>query len=208
MLAQFLTEDVWNELKDKQDKHGYTLKQLINSGVVNKDSGIGVYAGSPDSYETFAPLLDKIIEKYHGHGPKASHQSDWDVEKLADLEDLDPDNKYCKSTRIRVARNLADYMLGTGISPEDRKKVEELAKEAFETFDDDLKGKYYPLGQLKEEERKQLIEDHFLFKEGDRFLDACGLNREWPESRGIFHNENKTFLVWVNEEDQFRIISM
>ena len=29
-----------------------------------------------------------------------------------------------------------------------------------------------------------------------------------PESRGIFHNPQKTFLVWVNEEDQFRIISM
>merc|ERR1712152_26335 len=26
--------------------------------------------------------------------------------------------------------------------------------------------------------------------------------------RGIFHNEAKTFLVWVNEEDQLRIISM
>jgi arginine kinase len=34
------------------------------------------------------------------------------------------------------------------------------------------------------------------------------LNREWPEGRGIFHNNDKTFLVWVNEEDQLRIISM
>ena len=36
----------------------------------------------------------------------------------------------------------------------------------------------------------------------------CGLNRDWPEGRGIFHNNEKTFLVWVNEEDQLRIISM
>jgi creatine kinase/arginine kinase len=47
-----------------------------------------------------------------------------------------------------------------------------------------------------------------LFKEGDRFLEACGLNRDWPDGRGIFHNNEKTFLVWVNEEDQLRIISM
>ena len=39
-------------------------------------------------------------------------------------------------------------------------------------------------------------------------MEACGLNREWPEGRGIFHNNEKTFLVWVNEEDQLRIISM
>ena len=47
-----------------------------------------------------------------------------------------------------------------------------------------------------------------MFKEGDRFLDACGLNRNWPKGRGIFHNAAKTFLVWVNEEDELRIISM
>ena len=46
------------------------------------------------------------------------------------------------------------------------------------------------------------------YREGDRFLEACNLNREWPEGRGIFHNDAKTFLVWVNEEDQLRIISM
>jgi len=53
-----------------------------------------------------------------------------------------------------------------------------------------------------------LIADHFLFKEGDRFLESSGLNRDWPAGRGIFHNKEKTFLVWVNEEDQLRIISM
>lgn len=58
------------------------------------------------------------------------------------------------------------------------------------------------------EEQQQLIDDHFLFKEGDRFLEACNLNRDWPEGRGIYHNDDKTFLIWVNEEDQLRIISM
>jgi len=53
-----------------------------------------------------------------------------------------------------------------------------------------------------------LVADHFLFKEGDRFLEACGLNRDWPNGRGIFHNKEKSFLIWVNEEDQLRIISM
>ena len=56
--------------------------------------------------------------------------------------------------------------------------------------------------------QQQLIDDHFLFKEGDRFLEACNLNRNWPNNRGIFHNKAKTFLTWVNEEDQLRIISM
>ena len=39
-------------------------------------------------------------------------------------------------------------------------------------------------------------------------MESCGLERDWPEARGIYHNDAKTFLVWVNEEDQLRIISM
>lgn len=68
-------------------------------------------------------------------------------------------------------------------------------------LDGELDGKYYPLSSMTAEEKTQLIADHFLFKEADRFLDACGINRDWPENRGIYHNNDKTFLVWVNEED-------
>uniref|UniRef100_A0A3Q2Y3Q0 creatine kinase n=1 Tax=Hippocampus comes TaxID=109280 RepID=A0A3Q2Y3Q0_HIPCM len=32
--------------------------------------------------------------------------------------------------------------------------------------------------------------------------------RDWPDGRGIWHNDDKTFLVWVNEEDHLRVISM
>ncbi len=34
------------------------------------------------------------------------------------------------------------------------------------------------------------------------------MGRDWPDARGIWHNNNKTFLVWVNEEDHTRVISM
>jgi len=113
-----------------------------------------------------------------------------------------------RSTRIRVGRNLDAFPLGPGISKEQRNQVEDAAEKAFKAFEGELKGTYYPLGGMDAKVQKQLIEDHFLFKQGDRFLESCGLNRNWPEGRGIFHNEAKTFLVWVNEEDEFRIISM
>merc|ERR1712157_47799 len=34
------------------------------------------------------------------------------------------------------------------------------------------------------------------------------MERDWPQARGIYHNDEKTALVWVNEEDHLRIISM
>ena len=61
---------------------------------------------------------------------------------------------------------------------------------------------------MTKEVQEQLISDHFLFKEGDRFLQAANASRYWPTGRGIFHNTEKTFLVWVGEEDHLRIISM
>ena len=37
---------------------------------------------------------------------------------------------------------------------------------------------------------------------------GAGVEKDWPKGRGIFHNNNKTFLAWINEEDHIRIISM
>merc|ERR1719283_826259 len=79
---------------------------------------------------------------------------------------------------------------------------------ALEKLPDELAGKYYSLKGMSEKVRQQLVNDHFLFMSGDKNLIAAGMERDWPEGRGIFHNKDKTFLTWVNEEDQLRIISM
>lgn len=154
LLKKCLTQDVWDKLKDTKDSNGCTLGHIINSGVVNQDSSIGVYAGSGETYTVFAPLLDKIIEEYHGHKPTDNHKSNWNVADLDFQANLD--DAYCVSTRIRVARNLKDFPFGTFISTQQRDEVERLAKKAFESMDkvDDLKGKYYPLGKLTDVERK------------------------------------------------------
>lgn len=39
-------------------------------------------------------------------------------------------------------------------------------------------------------------------------LSCVNMNKDWPFGRAIFHNEAKTLLIWVNEEDHIRIISM
>jgi len=87
-------------------------------------------------------------------------------------------------------------------------EVEDLMKKAFHKLSGDLSGTYFPLADMDENVRHKLVDSHFLFVSGDKNLIAAGMERDWPEGRGIFHNEAKTFLVWVNEEDQLRIISM
>jgi creatine kinase len=62
---------------------------------------------------------------------------------------------------------------------------------------------------MTEEEQQQLIDDHFLFdKPVSPLLLSSNMARDWPDARGIWHNDKKNFLLWVNEEDHTRVISM
>ncbi len=207
LLAKYLTKEVFEILKDKTTSNGYTLAQAINSGVKNPDSGIGAYVGDEESYSTFKELFDPIIEEYHGFKPEDMHKSNFNPDDL-NAPNPDPEGKYIVSTRIRVGRNIKNIPLGTAITKDQRDKVEKDISSILVTFPDDLGGKYYPLNNMTQQESESLIKDHFLFKAGDRFLETAGLNRDWPNGRGIYHNNDKTFLVWINEEDELRIISM
>ncbi len=207
MLCKHLTQEVYQGLKDKKTVSGFTLANAIQSGIDNVDSGIGVYAGDTESYEIFAGLFDPIIEDYHGFKTTDSHQSNLNPDDLK-APNPDPENEYIVSTRIRVGRNVANLPLGPAITREQRKQIEADVSGSLSALTGSLAGKYFPIEGMSAEISKQLIEDHFLFKAGDRFLQSAGLNRDWPEGRGIYHNDEKTFLVWINEEDQLRIISM
>ena len=58
---------------------------------------------------------------------------------------------------------------------------------------------------MTEEVQDKLIEEHFLFdKPVSPLLTSAGMARDWPDARGIWHNDAKNFLVWINEEDHSR----
>ena len=65
LLKKYLTEDTFNELKDKKTARGCTLWNQINSGVENLDSSTGVYASEQEAYTLFGKMFDAIIEDYH-----------------------------------------------------------------------------------------------------------------------------------------------
>ncbi|MCP4970488.1 MAG: arginine kinase [Arcobacter sp.] len=207
LMRKYLTNDIFKKLKTKITKNGFTIEQAINSGVKNPDSNIGIYAGDKESYKIFSIVFDKVIEEYHDFDKDRKHLSNLNSEDLNTpyLEELD---NYIVSTRIRVGRNFDNMPLGPAISKEQRDEIQSIVSNTLSSFEGSLKGKYFSLEGMKEEDRLSLIDDHFLFKAGDSYLEEAGLNRDWPSGRGIFHNNEKTFLVWVNEEDHLRIISM
>jgi len=206
LVAKHVTKEKWDKLSGIVTKtSGFTLAKAIAVAVEFDNQHCGIYAGDEDSYLDFADVFDPLICEYHGLPAGFKHVSDMDVEKIkGNVADDVP----VHSVRIRVGRSIQGFGLSPGITKQQRIDMEKLMGGAFAKFAGDLAGNYYPLTGMDEKVRQQLVDDHFLFMSGDPNLKVAGMERDWPEGRGIFHNEAKTFLVWVNEEDQLRIISM
>jgi arginine kinase len=207
LLKKYLTQPVYQVLRTRRTESGATLLDVIQSGVENLDSGIGVYAPDAASYAVFSPLFDAIIAAYHGF-PATAVQPQTNFGDPSLLVNLDPENKYIISTRVRCGRSLKGYPFNPLLSQTQYQEIESAAQKTLAGLSGEFGGTYFPLTGMNKTTQQTLIDDHFLFKEGDRFLQAANACRYWPTGRGIFHNDAKTFLVWINEEDHLRIISM
>merc|ERR1712202_58094 len=206
LVAKYVTEPLWEKLGKLETKTSqFTLSKAIACAVQFDNQHCGIYAGDWDSYKDFSEVFDPLIQEYHGISADAKHTSDMDATKIkGNINPAAP----VHSTRIRVGRSIDGFGLSPGITKGQRLGGENLMTKAFANLKDDLAGTYFPLTGMNEDVRKQLVDDHFLFVSGDPNLKVAGMERDWPEGRGIFHNKDKTFLTWVNEEDQLRIISM
>ena len=203
------THPLWKKLSGIKTKTtGFTLAKAITCLCLVQfdEERCDIYAGDWDSYRNFAEVFDPVIQKYHGITADTVHTSDMDVTKIKG--NIDP-TAPIKSTRIRVGRNIDGFGLSPGITKEQRLRVENLMKKVFGNLEGDLAGTYYPLTGMAENIRQQLVDEGFLFSFNKfKKLRFPEVYRDWPENRGIFYNNDKTFLTWVNEEDHLRIISM
>merc|ERR1719456_1065329 len=215
--------EIYDNLKDKKTPKGVTLAQNIKTGMDNKGHPmikiVGMTAGDEDSYEVFKDLFDPVIDIRHGgYAPDAKHPTDLDITKLSTTT-IDPTGKFVISTRVRTGRSIRGLRLPPCVTKNERREVERVMSKALLGLKGELKGDYYPLaysnsyipkpGGMTMEEEESMRDEHFLFQEPDStLLLASGMGRHWPDARGIFANFKKNFLVWTNEEDHTRIISM
>ncbi|XP_010010425.1 PREDICTED: creatine kinase B-type isoform X1 [Nestor notabilis] len=211
-MAKVLTPDLYKKLRDRVTPSGFTLDDVIQTGVDNPGHPfimtVGCVAGDEESYEVFKELFDPVIEDRHGgYKPTDQHKTDLNADNLQGGDDLDPN--YVLSSRVRTGRSIRGFCLPPHCSRGERRAIEKLSVEALGSLEGDLQGTYYALKSMTDAQQQQLIDDHFLFdKPVSPLLLASGMARDWPDARGIWHNDNKTFLVWINEEDHLRVISM
>ncbi|CAB1323557.1 unnamed protein product, partial [Coregonus sp. 'balchen'] len=179
-MASHLTPAIYAKLVEKATPNGYSLDQAIQTGVDNP--------GHP-----FIKTVGMVA------GDEESYE----------LTSGNFDERYVLSSRVRTGRSIRGLSLPPACTRAERREVERVVVDALAGLKGDLAGTYYSLTHMTDQDQQQLIDDHFLFdKPVSPLLTCSGMARDWPDARGIWHNNTKTFLIWINEEDHTRVISM
>ncbi|XP_035897335.1 arginine kinase-like [Anopheles stephensi] len=209
LLKKHLTQALLDTLRElKTPAYKSTLLDCIQSGLKHRDSHVGLYAADPMAYSVFADLFNPLIEEYHAGFGAEDKQPDLSWGEATELENPDPDGAYVVSTRVRCARSVEGFPFHPRMGEDQYEDIYRKVQAALQNLPEELQGELHLLDALEASKKLELTEGHYLFKECDRFLDEAQANRFFPAGRAIFLNEAKTFVVWVNEEDHLRIISM
>ncbi|KAK0041568.1 arginine kinase, partial [Biomphalaria pfeifferi] len=206
LLKAHLTRERLDSHKKLKTKFGGTLAHCIRSGCLNTDSPVGIYASDPDAYKTFCDLFLPIITDYHEVNEVNHSSKDFGAKSIRQ-EIFELDNDRIESTRVSVARSLEGLPFPPMLTQEKREKLDNMSKAALRELRGELRGDYFSLSTLTPVMTKRLDRRNLLFTNNDRFLEAAGAYKQWPDARGIYCNENKTFVAWVNESDHLQLIS-
>merc|ERR1719228_1546222 len=72
---------------------------------------------------------------------------------------------------------------------------------------EDLTGKFTSLSSLNQREQCKLLDKDLFSMSGDSWMKEPG-SVQWREGQGVFVNNYSNFLLWVNLEDQLRLVSV
>ncbi len=112
-----------------------------------------------------------------------------------------PESDIVISSRLRLARNLADYPFNTRAPAASRKEVELLLKETLTNGSVARDLTYVSLGHAPLVDRQILLERHLISKEHA----ALGKEHNGVVERGVAVSRQENLAILVNEEDHLRL---
>lgn len=208
LLKKHLTEEIFEKIKKRiTPTYKSSLLDCIQAGLENPDCNVGVFAACPESYTTFSELFDKIIADIHGFTEFKPHPPIC-YGNGCDFPDLDPEQKFVVSTSIRCGRSLKDFPFNPKMSRCNYVQVQDILVGALRNLCCEHKGKYFPLFEMDDCCQEKLVRENILFTSNDANLQDANALNSWPMGRGVYLNPQRTFVVWINEEDHVRVISM
>ncbi len=112
------------------------------------------------------------------------------------LRGTGPESDIVMCSRIRLARNLADFPFISRASRSERLEIENQAKQAISNADPELS--YLPISDLSMVDRQFLVERQLMSRE----------HAASDGPRGVSFGPRENVSIMVNEEDHLRIQSM
>jgi len=213
-VAKYFDKDYFNSLYASSQHH---LMNILKTGIEYPESEVGVYVLNAADYDHFSPLLDPVIRDYH-HYPKDIsivqwhnwESENWNMQNIASEVGE-------SSVRIRCSRNVEGFPMPAGMTKKQRIDFENLMIAVVHqlTEQKDLEGDYYSLTpgspyEMPEGIFQTLVNEHIMFQDmsADKYMQRSGIGKDWPTGRGVYISKNRDIIIWVNEEDHLRIISM
>lgn len=210
MCQKYLPKDCWSYLQKPCTSYGTSLVDCIKAATENPDCECGLFAPDPECYDQFAEIFLPVIADYHKLDISQIGECVHDMGDSSQLPDLEL--KYTDSivsTRVSVSRTINGYPMGPKLTRQTREQIKSRVIEALHNFQGDLYGEYIELAEMSNDEREKLISSNYLYPDAtNKQLKSANAYKDWPLNRGIYLNRNKTLVVWINEEDHVRIISL
>jgi protein arginine kinase len=114
------------------------------------------------------------------------------------LRGAGPEADIVISSRIRLARNLADFPFISRATPQDRSRIEKILHERIPAIAKETDLLYVNLAQLDKVDRQFLVERHLISRE----------HAEGQGDRAVAIDSHEMFSLMINEEDHLRIQAM
>lgn len=111
------------------------------------------------------------------------------------LRGTGPESDIVISSRIRLARNLADFPFISRASASDRAEIERILRQRVLSLGDDLRLDYVDVNKLEGLDRQFLVERQLISRE----------HAESEGARGVAIDSNEQTSLMINEEDHLRM---
>lgn len=112
-----------------------------------------------------------------------------------------------RSCRVTLHRNLSGFNV-SDLSKSQRLQIETLMKKVMGVayMPEEITGKYQCMTSLNQRQRINFLEDEVFEITGDGWLRDPD-SYQWKDGSGVFINNYRNFLVWINRENQLRLVS-
>jgi len=113
-----------------------------------------------------------------------------------------------KCCRVTLHRNIGGYGNSADIPKSQRIQIEALMKKVMGVayMPEELTGMYQNIYNLNQRQRIKFIEDEVFRVSGDSWLKEPD-SYQWKEGAGVFVNNYRNFVLWINREDQLKLVS-